>query len=400
VQVREEDLQVCDCGLLKIEKLSEYITFLQNYSSSECVFRGENSKYEKRQASAFRMSGRFMQSINEYYSSIGHRLTDIERQNFLAFSQHHRLPTNLLDVTANPLYALFFACHEAKEKGYVYIFSNWFMLDITEIIEAFPRKCVFDLFISGNSTIINMLYEKVCEMFENKRSVLQFTETGARLPGNEFVANLFCAAYCYARDIHSKKNGTIIDGITLEDLRKNVCGDGIVRTNELFLQGYSRPVDVERERFNKLLHAILADDLMSDINLKPIDDFMYYIVFMLYCFRTMRKLGMDVVSNNFTELFPIMLYKPKITFERARLQQGYFIYTPYIAASGVFSDLEIKMKNILPSEIIEVDNPYQILLELENIGVNVGTVFGDYDSVAKHINEKENRKHASSVQNG
>ena len=84
----------------------------------------ENNRYEKRQASAFRKSGNFMQSINEYYSLIGHRISETERQNFLAFSQHHGLPTSLLDVTSNPLYALFFACHEAKENGYVYIFSK------------------------------------------------------------------------------------------------------------------------------------------------------------------------------------------------------------------------------------------------------------------------------------
>ena len=385
---------MCNCGILKVKTLSEYITLIQNYDSRVCVFRGENAKYEKRQASAFRASGRFMQSINEYYSAIGHRLAEVERQNFLAFSQHHGLPTNLLDVTANPLYALFFACHEAKEKGYVYIFSNWFMVDITEIIETFPRQSIFDLFLSGNPAVIGMLHEKICELFENKRSVLQFIGTAFTLPGNEFVTDLFCGAYCDARDLYTAKNKNAIDDISFEDLRKRVCGDGIVRSNELLQTGHSKTVDVERERFDKLLDVILADDIMTVVSFERIDDLMYYLVFMLYCFRVMRRLGAEAVSSDFTELFPMMIYKPKITFERARLQQGHFIYTPYIAASGVFTDLEIEMKNIFPSVVFEVENPLQILLELENVGINVGTIFGDYDSIAKHIKEKENRSHA------
>jgi len=385
---------MCNCGILKVKTLSEYITFIQNYDRRVCVFRGENTKYEKRQASAFRTSGRFMRSINEYYSAIGHRLAEVERQNFLAFSQHHGLPTNLLDVTANPLYALFFACHEAKEKGYVYIFSNWFMVDITEIIEAFPRQSIFDLFLSGNPAVIGMFHEKICELFENKRSVLQFIGTAFTLPGNEFVTDLFCGAYCDARDLYTAKNKNAIDNISFEDLRKRVCGDGIVRSNELLQTGYSKTVDVERERFDKLLDVILADDIMADVSFERIDDLMYYLVFMLYCFRVMRRLGAEVVSSDFTELFPMMIYKPKITFERARLQQGHFIYTPYIAASGVFTDLEIEMKNTFPSVVFEVENPLQILLELENVGINVGTIFGDYDSIAKHIKEKENRSRA------
>jgi len=56
------------------------------------------------------------------------------------------------------------------------------------------------------------------------------------------------------------------------------------------------------------------------------------------------------------------------------------------------------MKNILPSAIIEVSNPAQVLFELENIGINIGTIFGDYDSIAKHIKEKENRNHISDTE--
>ena len=204
------------------------------------------------------------------------------------------------------------------------------MLDITEIIEAFPRQSIFELFIKGNKSVIDMLHNKICELFESKRSLLQFTGTAFTMLGNEFVTNLFCAAYCYARDIYHKKNGEVIDDVTFEDLRKSVCGDGIVRSNELLSQGYSKAVDVERVRYDKLLAAILQDEMMSDISFEQVDDLMYFIIFMLYCFRASRKMGSEVISNDFTELFPIMIYKPKITFERARLQQGHFIYMPML----------------------------------------------------------------------
>lgn len=387
---------------IEINNLSEYINLLQNYPSSECIFRGENDKYDKRQASAFRKSGCFMYSIKEYYSLIGHRLSEIEKQNFLAFAQHHGLPTNLLDVTSNPLNALFFACNESKENGYVYIFSNWFLVDITEIIEEFPRQSVFDLFVAGNITVVNKISELISELFENKRSLLQFTGTAFIMPGNQFVTHLFCGAYCLARDVYTKKNKIEIDNITYDELLTNVCGDGVVRSNELFFNGFHKAVDSERERFQKLLNLICEDDIMNDMDVNSItqDDLVYYIIFILYCFRVSRKLGKEINSDEYTELFPIMIYKPKITFERARLQQGYFIYTPYVAASGVFSDTEVEMSNILHAQSIKINTPSQVLLELENIGINIGTIYGDYDNIAKYIKDKEARKYVGGKGNG
>lgn len=375
---------------IAIESLSDYIKLLQEYPSDSCIFRGEHAEFDKRQASAFRSRVNFMQCINEYYTTVGYRLTDIEKQNFLAFAQHHWLPTNLLDVTSNPLSALFFACHNANEKGFVYIFSNWFQIDITEIVEEFPRQSVFDLFIEGNLSVVNKIHSLTKELFESKRSLIQFTGTSFIMPGNQFINHLFCSAYCVAKDMFSHKNEAVIDNITYEELQTNVCGDGIVRSNELFFQGFYKAVNVERERFNKLLDAICEDDVMSDVNIPKgsMDDLMYYIIFLLYCFRVKRKFGSSISLINHTELFPVMIYRPKITFERARLQQGYFIYVPYIAASGVYSDIEVEMNNLNHVQVIEIQKPAQVLLELENIGINIGTIYGDFDNVAKYIKGK------------
>jgi hypothetical protein len=391
-------------NLLEVTNLSDYIKILQDYPNTDFIFRGENGKYDKRQASAFRgrKNKSFMALINDYYSTIGHRISDIEKENFLAFAQHYGLPTNLLDITSNPLSALFFACHEAKEKGCVYIFPESFLIDITEIIEAFPRESVFDLFLSGNPFAINKIHDLISNLFEETRGLFKITSEGtAILPGREHINHAFVKLFCMARDIYCEKNDTSILNITYEEMMTNVHGDGIVRSRDMAFHGFYRTVYAERERFEELLNAICKDEVMKDIEIpqKLMSDLTYYIIFILYCFRVQYKYKGKSDLTNYHDLFPAMIYRPKITFERARLQQGYFIYTPYKASSGIYTDIEIYMGNILPIQILEINNPVKILRELDNIGVNISTIYGDYDSIAKYIKDKESLKYFQEEEN-
>jgi hypothetical protein len=61
----------------------------------------------------------------DYYRDIGQNLTNKETENFISYAQHHSLPTELLDVTANYLVALCFACErDFDQDGFVYLFDN------------------------------------------------------------------------------------------------------------------------------------------------------------------------------------------------------------------------------------------------------------------------------------
>ena len=162
------------------ESLSDYISLLQKYPSTNYAFRGENALFNKRLAGAFRGKTECLSStitedgairnegtlegcssndsaltaIDDYYSQVSHRISDIEKENFIAFAQHHWLPTNLIDITSAPLVALFMACYEAKSEGYVYIFDKSYFIDITKIISMFPRESILDVFSAGKTEVV------------------------------------------------------------------------------------------------------------------------------------------------------------------------------------------------------------------------------------------------------
>ena len=83
---------------ITIESLTDYIKVLEAFPSSDFIFRGEYAKYDRRVASAFcdKNLTNFMATVDKFYSMVGHRISDIDKQNFLAFSRHHGLATNLI----------------------------------------------------------------------------------------------------------------------------------------------------------------------------------------------------------------------------------------------------------------------------------------------------------------
>ena len=130
----------------RIENLSQYIekiTYFANdctYASDELLFRGHSDEdYELLPALARRtivdaMGTPYEVFLLEYeqeliegakkkYPNIFH--DEKYPINLLAKLQHHGIPTRLLDVTENPLVALFFACQESFEKdGEVFLFQS------------------------------------------------------------------------------------------------------------------------------------------------------------------------------------------------------------------------------------------------------------------------------------
>lgn len=132
----------------KICSVSEFVSAIEQQPNL-CLFRGESSDFaETRLVSAMLLTSEnqsnFKYRCNWLYKRVFSSITENEKEHFLAFAQHHGIPTNLLDVTTNPLISLWFACESSAGKntdGIVYGFENNF-IELTEYIDMIGTNYV------------------------------------------------------------------------------------------------------------------------------------------------------------------------------------------------------------------------------------------------------------------
>ena len=377
---------------LEINSLSEFIQSLEKINSNNFVFRGESDFYPEILASVLRKTGNtyynFKKLYDDYYREIAFDLTEIERENFLAYSQHHGLPTPLIDISNNPLVALYFACSSSpsQDTGYVYAMNK--------------NKCIpFEIFDTSNFNLSYNLSSLAHP--KNQINFILYLDENQSL-----VKELLLDLVQKILLLNERSNMFTPLFKSINDTAKALCLSEINTFEELerLILKLEEDKDIISifEKILKFFESIhKKDDLFPCFYCIRSDNgqtFTYQSWWTSLISTYIHEYSMLDVKvryhkdNNFTlipkPLLPNILFKTEIIFERIRSQDGIFLYQ----LNDTFLNSSLRepiTQQIIKDKTFIIKNKKNILRQLDSIGINRKNLFLDHDSVAEYLSLKQ-----------
>lgn len=367
-----------------IKSLSDYINRLSMFKDNKYYFRGESKYYNDIMSSGLRIDDidyrkrlEFQQMIKKYYVEVGQRISEIDRRAFTAFSQHHGIPTNLIDISTSPLISLYFACqNDLDDNGFVYLINRKNTIDITErmydINEIYIN--IIDIISSDKKEDIIKNFKMFRELFiDNKKLFI-------------YLFNILIDEYTYYDNFISLVKKKIV-------FLKSAAKGFEEKQISLFFNN-NRYDESEKEKINKIqnkyeekLDNFIREEIDYGVELK-IESYEEKLIYIYYFMskefiNLIKEYGEYISWINF---LPIFTYNPVTDFQRIKNQEGLFIHQGYqIGHETVYDSSVFARQRIWPDKVFLIENKRKILQELDMLGFNEKYIFFDFDSIAKYI---------------
>lgn len=388
-------------SICSVKSLSEYIAVIEDNQLFNYISRGENRFYETPLSSGIqrRKLRNYQELLNSFHLEVESAIDPLQERNFLAFAQHHGMPTNLLDFSTSPLVSLYFSIDGCRNKGYVYFINKTKLININAMIyKRNPGWGLMDDLFCFNPDFFRITYPQMSDSFiKNRKVILDFFEKHAEQFIQEYkhhrataYLNTIVGVSEFEKALEKYKYdrqewiaaGKCADDITLQ-IKDSVPNflNGLEKAYKddifypsLFIKKYTEMshLHIEKTRFAANIDVILF--LLEMEKIEHINNFW-------------RSHTENYKGYYYEMEFPFYFaYQPPVIDERVKNQSSLFVFQAFSSNISPRNEaLEQVWQKILPDFVIEVDNPILIRNELDYLGINSKHIYCDYDHIAQYI---------------